>query len=261
MQKKERILIKYREVTSLLEEGGKHLSPVLFVGFIPPVNTMPEVGTRPIEQAVKTLMPVCHAHEVAFILNVDIPETRALTDAAGREMAAEIATDVLIIEDETFIAMDLESLVKNLGHNVIGVARTHSDAVALAKNKKPGLILADEPTAALDKVSGQEVVRLSTMPVLREGRLQPRPFSLRVFAAATPDGWRVMPGGFCRVSDAADARALYALAHLRGLSVRRVSSREREGDDKYFSPGLREFTAPMSLAKKPPPWPATSRPC
>jgi len=30
-------------------------------------------------------------------------------------VAAEIATDVLIIEDETFIAMDLESLVRNLG--------------------------------------------------------------------------------------------------------------------------------------------------
>ena len=51
-------------------------------------------------------------------------------------MAAEIATDVLIIEDETFIAMDLESLVKNLGHNVIGVARTHADAIALAKNQE-----------------------------------------------------------------------------------------------------------------------------
>jgi len=56
--------------------------------------------------------------EVAYILGTDITETRKLTDAAGREMAAEIATDVLIIEDETFIAMDLESLVRNLGHNV-----------------------------------------------------------------------------------------------------------------------------------------------
>ena len=73
--------------------------------------------------------------EVAYILATDVAETRRLADAAGREMAAEIATDVLIIEDETFIAMDLESLVKSLGHNVIGVARTHSDAVALARNK------------------------------------------------------------------------------------------------------------------------------
>ncbi len=94
--------------------------------------------------------------EVAFILDKEIAETRTLADTAGREMADEIATDVLIIEDETFIAMDLESLVKNLGHNVIGVARTHTDAVALAKNRKPGLILADIQLA--DGSSGLEAV-------------------------------------------------------------------------------------------------------
>jgi DNA-directed RNA polymerase specialized sigma24 family protein/CheY-like chemotaxis protein len=106
--------------------------------------------------------------EVAFILGTDVGETRRLADAAGREMAAEIATDVLIIEDETFIAMDLESLVKNLGHNVIGVARTHSDAVALAKNKKPGLILADiqlaDGSSGLDAVN--ELLRVFEVPVV-----------------------------------------------------------------------------------------------
>jgi DNA-directed RNA polymerase specialized sigma24 family protein/CheY-like chemotaxis protein len=106
--------------------------------------------------------------EVAFVLGIDVAETRQLADTAGREMAAEIATDVLIIEDETFIAMDLESLVKNLGHNVIGVARTHSDAVALAKNKKPGLILADiqlaDGSSGLDAVN--ELLRIFEVPVV-----------------------------------------------------------------------------------------------
>ena len=74
--------------------------------------------------------------EVAFILGHDVKDVRKFADAAGRELAAEIATDVLIIEDETFIAMDLESLVKNLGHNVIGVARTHMDAVDLARTER-----------------------------------------------------------------------------------------------------------------------------
>ena len=91
-----------------------------------------------------------------------------LMDLLRREMAAEIATDVLIIEDETFIAMDLESLVKNLGHNVIGVARTHSDAVALATNKKPGLILADiqlaDGSSGLDAVN--ELLRTFEVPVV-----------------------------------------------------------------------------------------------
>ncbi len=55
---------------------------------------------------------------------------------------------------------------------------------------------------------GQEIVRLSTAPVLQNGKLVPRPFVLRVFAAATPDGWEVMPGGFCLISDKSDARAV-----------------------------------------------------
>jgi uncharacterized circularly permuted ATP-grasp superfamily protein/uncharacterized alpha-E superfamily protein len=55
---------------------------------------------------------------------------------------------------------------------------------------------------------GQEVVRLSTMPVLRGGKLEPAPFVLRVYAAWTPDGWKVMPGGFCRTSDRLDVRAI-----------------------------------------------------
>jgi uncharacterized circularly permuted ATP-grasp superfamily protein/uncharacterized alpha-E superfamily protein len=55
---------------------------------------------------------------------------------------------------------------------------------------------------------GQEIARLSTTPRWENGKLQPRPFVLRVYAAATPDGWKVMPGGFCRVSDNADARVV-----------------------------------------------------
>jgi uncharacterized circularly permuted ATP-grasp superfamily protein/uncharacterized alpha-E superfamily protein len=55
---------------------------------------------------------------------------------------------------------------------------------------------------------GQEVVRLSTTPVLRDGRLEPAPFVLRVYAAATPEGMKIMPGGFCRTSDRLDVRAI-----------------------------------------------------
>src|SRR6201995_1729697 len=48
---------------------------------------------------------------------------------------------------------------------------------------------------------GQELVRLSTTPVWDQGRIVPRPFVLRVFAAATPHGWTIMPGGFCRITE------------------------------------------------------------
>ena len=62
-------------------------------------------------------------------------------------------------------------------------------------------------TRGVDYV-GQDIVQLSTTPRWEQGRLVPRPFVLRVYAAATPDGWRVMPGGFCRISDKPDARAV-----------------------------------------------------
>ena len=55
---------------------------------------------------------------------------------------------------------------------------------------------------------GQDIVRLSTTPRWTQGKLEPRPFVLRVYCTAAADGWRVMPGGFCRISDRADARAV-----------------------------------------------------
>jgi len=54
----------------------------------------------------------------------------------------------------------------------------------------------------------QQDVRLSTMPVIIDGKLVPRPFTLRVFAARDADGgWAVLPGGLARIGEAPDARA------------------------------------------------------
>jgi uncharacterized circularly permuted ATP-grasp superfamily protein/uncharacterized alpha-E superfamily protein len=54
----------------------------------------------------------------------------------------------------------------------------------------------------------QEAVKLSTMPVWREGRFEPRPFILRLYLARAGDGWTVMPGGFVRIADGVDAHAV-----------------------------------------------------
>lgn len=66
---------------------------------------------------------------------------------------------------------------------------------------------------------GQEIVKLSTTPAWDGGALAPRPFTLRVFAAATQEGWKVMPGGFCRVSDRRDARAVSMDAGAQSADV------------------------------------------
>jgi uncharacterized circularly permuted ATP-grasp superfamily protein/uncharacterized alpha-E superfamily protein len=72
---------------------------------------------------------------------------------------------------------------------------------------------------------GQELVRLSTTPVWDEGRITPRPFVLRVFAAATPGGWTIMPGGFCRIADQPDARAVSMGDGARAADVWVVSDK------------------------------------
>jgi uncharacterized circularly permuted ATP-grasp superfamily protein/uncharacterized alpha-E superfamily protein len=72
---------------------------------------------------------------------------------------------------------------------------------------------------------GQELVRLSTTPVWDNGRITPRPFVLRVFAAATPDGWTLMPGGFCRIADQLDARAVSMGDGVRAADVWVVSDK------------------------------------
>lgn len=94
--------------------------------------------------------------DAASVLDIDVQILRNLVEEAGRELAAEIATDVLIIEDEPFIALDLEGLVESLGHRVTGIARTHSEAISLARRKVPGLVLADIQLA--DGSSGLEAV-------------------------------------------------------------------------------------------------------
>jgi uncharacterized circularly permuted ATP-grasp superfamily protein/uncharacterized alpha-E superfamily protein len=68
-------------------------------------------------------------------------------------------------------------------------------------------LMADMARRPQDYV-GQEVVTLSTMPVVSEDALAPRPFTVRVFAARGVDGeWTVMPGGFARIGEHPDVRA------------------------------------------------------
>jgi DNA-directed RNA polymerase specialized sigma24 family protein len=106
--------------------------------------------------------------DAAQVLEVDTPTVRHLVEEAGRELAAEIATDVMIIEDEPLIAFDLEGLVESLGHRVLGIARTHAEAIDLARAKRPGLILADiqlaDGSSGLDAVN--EMLGSFAVPVI-----------------------------------------------------------------------------------------------
>ncbi len=103
--------------------------------------------------------------EAAEVLSVDRSEFAQLLDQASREISSQVATDIMIIEDEPLIAMDIEQLVESLGHTVTGVARTHKEALALYGKTQPRMILADIQLA--DGSSGIDAVNdiLADQPV------------------------------------------------------------------------------------------------
>ncbi len=94
--------------------------------------------------------------QIALIMDRPIAEVEELIEIGAREIDANLSGRVLIIEDEAIIAMDLEAIVRELGHEVAAIARTETEAVAAVAKKRPDLVLADIQLA--DGSSGIDAV-------------------------------------------------------------------------------------------------------
>lgn len=81
--------------------------------------------------------------KAAEILGVSEQQARQDLLAARLELQKEAGAKVLIIEDETVIAMDIAVTVRSAGHTVVGVGTTVKEAVGLAEEHRPDLVLAD----------------------------------------------------------------------------------------------------------------------
>lgn len=106
--------------------------------------------------------------EASQILAQSPENVRELIARAQGDIESELATDVLIIEDEPVIAADIEALVLDLGHRVTAVATTRSEAVAAFRQNRPGLVLADiqlaDGSSGIDAVN--DILRGASMPVI-----------------------------------------------------------------------------------------------
>jgi CheY-like chemotaxis protein len=114
--------------------------------------------------AMEELQPA----EAARVMDVSEEQLQAYIEEAGRDIARQVATDVVIIEDEPLIALDLVQLVNDLGHRVVRVARTAEQAVEATRTLRPGLVLADihlaDGSSGLDAVN--EILRTIALPVV-----------------------------------------------------------------------------------------------
>jgi len=106
--------------------------------------------------------------EAAFIVDESPEDVERAILEAQKTIDSQLASKVLIIEDEPIIALDLENLVSELGHKVVAVAATKDDAVAKARSERPGLVLADinlgEGGSGIDAVS--EILSSFDIPVI-----------------------------------------------------------------------------------------------
>jgi uncharacterized circularly permuted ATP-grasp superfamily protein/uncharacterized alpha-E superfamily protein len=125
--------------------------------------------------------------------------------------------------EEVLSRLDRVAIEGAYGRGVPGFGRGPVLASELSASERERLKTAIHDRG-IDYV-GQELVRLSTTPVWDNGRITPRPFVLRVFAAATPGGWTMMPGGFCRIADQLDARAVSMGEGARAADVWVVSDK------------------------------------
>ncbi|ONF96230.1 response regulator [Sphingomonas jeddahensis] len=104
-----------------------------------------------------TAMEGFTVEDTAYLIDVPASEVETLVSDALSEIENQTRARVLIIEDEPIIAMDIETIVRDLGHDVTGVAVTRDEAVALAREDRPGLVLADIQLA--DDSSGIDAVK------------------------------------------------------------------------------------------------------
>ena len=115
-----------------------------------------------------TAMEGFGAGEAAAILECDTARVEALLVSAHAALQRQLVAQVLIIEDEPIIGLDLTRLARELGHTVVGVAATRSEAVAMAQETRPGLVLADVRLA--DGSSGMdaaaEILQSFDIPVI-----------------------------------------------------------------------------------------------
>jgi CheY-like chemotaxis protein len=81
--------------------------------------------------------------DASQILGISHDEGADLLASAWSSVNEQMATAILVIEDEPVIALDIVGLVRDMGHSVVGIASSQVEAVRLAQKSQPGLVLAD----------------------------------------------------------------------------------------------------------------------
>ena len=131
-------------------------------------DNLSELSARARQALMLTAVEGFSLKEAGQILMTEADELSADLEAAKTLMADSLKSRVMIIEDEAIIALHIQSIVKAVGHDVLGVARTHAEAVKMANETRPELVLADislaDGSSGIDAV--KEILESIDVPVI-----------------------------------------------------------------------------------------------
>ncbi len=158
----------YRIFHAIWQSGAEHYDDETEVAGKSPEGRLKSLSASKRAALLLTAVEAFSLEEAAFIIGESSEEVEAAILGAQKTIDNQLASKVLIIEDEPIIALDLENLVTELGHKVVAIAATKDDAVAKAKSERPGLVLADinlgEGGSGIDAVS--EILAGFDIPVI-----------------------------------------------------------------------------------------------
>ncbi|WP_237217150.1 PhyR family response regulator anti-anti-sigma factor [Falsiroseomonas oryziterrae] len=179
----------------------------LFAAVARVAGSQPEEPAAPLTRTERLLLLLTSLEELdledaAGVLGLDADLARAMLASARERLRAASAARVLIIEDEPIIAMDLQQLVESAGHEVVGLAASEAEAVALADRTRPTLVLADvnlghggDGATAVERILSRHampVIFVTAYPerLLTGSRVEPafvitKPFEPTTLAVAT----------------------------------------------------------------------------
>jgi len=148
-----------RDLSGLSASGGHEAAAQERLALITPANR---------QALLLTTLEDFTNDDAAYIMDCEPAEVAGMVQDAIDEIDRESSTSVLIIEDEPLISMQLEDLVRSLGHDVCGMAATRTQAQEIVARETPGLVLADiqlaDGSSGLDAVD--DILAIENVPVI-----------------------------------------------------------------------------------------------
>ena len=146
-------------------EVNQEASPATLTGFDRNLQT---ISPAPRQAFLLTALEGFSLEDAAQVMLISEKECRRLIEQAGREIAEQAVSDVLIIEDEPLIALEVAEIARSMGHTVHRVARTRREAIDAVSKHRPQLVLADiqlaDGSSGMDAV--QEILQSVDVPVV-----------------------------------------------------------------------------------------------